>query len=69
LNAIGFLGASLVILCVLGYTSVATAVIGGLLVAVSTYSMYLFHQDIAIIAYSLAYQTSALFDDTDEEDN
>jgi hypothetical protein len=69
LNAIGFLGASLVILFILGYTSVATAVIGGLLVAVSTYSMYIFHQDIGMIAYALAYQTSMMIDEETEEDN
>lgn len=69
MNAIGFLGASLVILFILGYTSVATAVIGGLLVAVSTYSMYIFHQDIGMIAYALAYQTSMMIDEETEEDN
>jgi uncharacterized membrane protein YphA (DoxX/SURF4 family) len=69
LNAIGFLGASLVILFILGYTTTVIAVIGGLMLAVSTYSMYIFHQDIGMIAYALAYQTSMMTDEENEEDN
>jgi hypothetical protein len=39
------------------------------MLAVSTYSMYIFHQDIGMIAYALAYQTSMMTDEENEEDN
>lgn len=69
MNAIGFLGASLVILFILGYSTFITALLGGLMVLVSTYSMYKFHEDISMIAYALAYQTSMMINDDTEEDN
>jgi hypothetical protein len=69
LNAIGFLGAALVVLSILGFTSVIAGTLGGVLVAVSTYMMYKFHQDISIIAFSLGYQTAMMMDEEDFEDN
>lgn len=67
MNAIGVLGVSLVVLGILGYVGVIPAIIGGLIVAVSTYSMYKFHQDVSIIAYSLGYQTAMMMEEDDEE--
>jgi len=66
LNAIGVLGVSLVVLGILGYVGVIAAIIGGLIVAVSTYSMYKFHQDVSIIAYSLGYQTAMMMEEDEE---
>lgn len=70
MNAIGFLGAALVVLGILGYVGVLVAILGGLIVAISTYSMYKFHQDISVIAFSAGYQTAMMMEDEedDEED-
>jgi hypothetical protein len=68
LNAVGFLGAGLVILGILGYVSVMVAILGGLLVGITTYSMYKFHQDISILAFSIAYQTSMMIEEDEENE-
>lgn len=69
MNAAGILGVCFIILHILGYVTMFPAILGGLLVAVSTYSMYIFHQDIGMIAYALAYQTSMMIEEETEEDN
>jgi len=66
LNAIGFLGAALVVLGVLGYVGVLVAILGGMMVAVSTYSMYKFHQDISVLAFSIGYQTAMMMEEDEE---
>ncbi len=68
MNAIGFLGAALVVLGILGYVSVTVSVLGGLIVAVSTYSMYKFHQDISVISFSLGYQTAMMMEEDEDEE-
>lgn len=69
MNAIGFLGAALVVLGILGYVGVLVALLGGLIVAVSTYSMYKFHQDISVIAFSAGYQTAMMMEDEEDEED
>ncbi len=66
MNAIGFLGAALVVLGVLGYVGVLVAILGGMMVAVSTYSMYKFHQDISVLAFSIGYQTAMMMEEDEE---
>jgi hypothetical protein len=68
LNAIGFLGAALVVLGILGYVGVLVSLLGGLIVAISTYSMYKFHQDISILAFSISYQTAMMMEDEEEHE-
>jgi hypothetical protein len=65
----GFLGAALVVLGILGYVSTLVAILGGLLVAITTYSMYKFHEDISILAFSIAYQTSMMIEDEEEHED
>lgn len=67
MNAIGMLGVSLVVLGILGYVASFVAILGGLIVCISTYSMYKFHQDVSIIAFSLGYQTAMMMEEDDEE--
>ncbi len=66
MNAIGFLGAALVVLGILGYVGVLVAILGGMMVAVSTYSMYKFHQDISVLAFSIGYQTAMMMEEDEE---
>ncbi len=68
MNAIGFLGAALVVLGILGYVGVLVSLLGGLIVAISTYSMYKFHQDISILAFSISYQTAMMMEDEEEHE-
>lgn len=68
MNAIGMLGVSLVVLGILGYVGVFVSVLGGLIVVISTYSMYKFHEDVSIIAYSLGYQTAMMMEEYEEEE-
>lgn len=60
------LGVCFVVLYILGYIALFPAVLGGLLVIVSTYSMYKFHNDISIIAFSLGYQTAMMMEEDEE---
>jgi hypothetical protein len=62
------LGVALIVLGVLGYVSVFVSVLGGVLLAVSTYSMYKFHQDISILAFSIGYQTAIMMDEEELEE-
>jgi flagellar motor component MotA len=66
LSAIGFLGAALVVLGILGYVGTLVAILGGMMVAVSTYSMYKFHQDISVLAFSIGYQTAMMMEEDEE---
>ncbi len=66
MNAIGFLGAALVVLGILGYVGTLVAVLGGMILAVSTYSMYKFHQDISVLAFSIGYQTAMMIEEDEE---
>lgn len=66
MNAIGFLGAALVVLGILGHVGALVAVLGGMMVAVSTYSMYKFHQDISVLAFSIGYQTAMMMEEDEE---
>ncbi len=66
LNAVGILGVCFVVLHVLGYMPIFPAVLGGLLIIVSTYSMYRFHNDISLIAFSLGYQTAMMMDEEEQ---
>lgn len=68
MNAIGMLGVALIVLGILGYVSVLVSVLGGVLLAVSTYSMYKFHQDISILAFSIGYQTAMMMDEEELEE-
>ena len=68
LNAIGILGAALVILGILGHVSMFVAILGGVIVGVSTYSMNKFHEAMSIIAYSLGYQTSIMIEEEEHEE-
>lgn len=62
------LGVALIVLGILGYVSVLVSVLGGVLLAVSTYSMYKFHQDISILAFSIGYQTAMMMDEEELEE-
>lgn len=66
MSAIGFLGAALVVLGILGYVGTLVAILGGMMVAVSTYSMYKFHQDISVLAFSIGYQTAMMMEEDEE---
>lgn len=68
LNAAGILGVCFIVLHILGYITLFPAILGGLLVVVTTYSMYRFHQDIAILAYSIGYQTAMMMEEEPEDE-
>lgn len=68
MNAIGILGVGLVILGILGYVTTFVAILGGIIVGVSTYSMYKFQQDVSIIAYCLSYKTNIMIDEEEHEE-
>ena len=68
MNAIGILGVGLVILGILGYVTTFVAILGGVLVCVSTYSMYKFHEDMSIIAYCLSYKTNIMIEEENHKE-
>ena len=68
MNSNGMLGVSLVVLGIRRYGGVFVSILGGLIVIISTYSMYKFHEDVSIIAYSLGYQTAMMMEEYEEEE-
>jgi hypothetical protein len=69
MSAVGFLGVSLIVLHILGYTSFLLAALGAVLLAASTYSVYRFYYDVSVIAVGITYQNLIMAEDEYNEED